>query len=359
MIFDMDVKDYGVIPKYDKDPKPLQEAMVAYCRPEDNGGPGLDEIRRKDYISFINMEDKQLKDFLSDKMLEIASNYNENKILYKDYIFLRHYFKEFVIREKVRDENGNANGQTRYYHYKISGDRNKTSDFRVLNINVYTSFRDRNVLELSAKVFAAHTTFLFLNVISSKPLSDDNFNSSDIFCGDSIYMYLTLPNGGKAYVPNYGIQMSAKEEKFVYNFKDNDTQILNNYLSQAIGRYVVVNYYMLNKVESNESVSIDDKEYDSIVEYVKSKAKLDKKVRINLDKDYNIKLVTDPKRRNIYSHDNYQLRKLCDYKFQVKAHYQRYHYKDGSIKWLWKESFFKNKDKEFNIIKERYMEGGV
>lgn len=346
---DMNLSGYGVIPEYTivtEENKTLME----YCNSIDDTLP-LDEIRRKDYISLLNVNNEDLKEFFTNKMMEIVDAYNNYTTSYKDYIFFRHYFKEFVIREKVRTESGEDIGQTRYYHYKISGERNKTSDFRILNINIYTSLKDAIVNELSVKIFLSHTIFMFLNMICSEPLNDDYFAKEDIFRGAPI-LILKKDRNEKMLWPTYAHVYGTKE--YTYMPTGDDLEHFNNFLSQAIGRYVVMNYYMLNKVESNESISIDNKEYDSIVEYVKSKAKMDKKVKIQID-PINIKLIADPKRKNIYSHDNYQIRRLCDYKFQVKGHYQRYHYKDGSTKWIWKEAFYKNKDKEFNIIKERSM----
>ena len=75
---------------------------------------------------------------------------------------------------------------------------------------------------------------------------------------------------------------------------------------------------------------------------------MDKKIRINLDRDYDIKLNIKPNRKNIYSHDNKIIRRLCDYKFQVCAHWHSYWYGPRNKPELrhkerrWVEAYYKN-----------------
>ena len=120
---------------------------------------------------------------------------------------------------------------------------------------------------------------------------------------------------------------------------------------------------MINKVEEEQEVSMDNFETSgTIVECVKSRAYMDKKIRINLERDYNVNLNINPKRKIIYSHDNKVIRRLCDYKFQVHAHWHSYWYgpknkpEERHKEKRWIEAYYKNEDKEFNIIKERYKE---
>ena len=332
----------------------------------------LTEIRRLDYISLLSLTDSECANFLTKIITEYSQDL-KNGLNYKDHIFNRFYFKKFHIRERIRDPRGKYDDQTRYYYYELSdyGTDKKQFDDRLLAISVYTSQGDNVQFEGSWQVFASHVAFIFMDIISK----DNKLNIEGLDKCIPIYYYWPeetdiILNVYKKY-SHEDLKNTITQTIAYYNSStdfytiDESVRRFYDFFSQALTRFVAFNHYILNKVEEEQEVSMDNFETSgTIVECVKAKAYMDKKIRVNLDKDYDIKLNVNPKNINIYSHDNKIVRRLCDYKFQVCAHWHSYWYgpknkpeeRHKEIKWV--EAYYKNKDKEFNIVKERYKEKG-
>ena len=332
----------------------------------------LTEIRRLDYISLLSLTDSECTNFLT-KIITEYSEALKNGLNYKDHIFNRFYFKKFHIRERVRDPRGKYDDQTRYYYFELSdyGTDKKQFDDRLLAISVYTSQGDNVELEGCWQVFASHVAFIFMDIISKNNNLDTE--GLDKCIPMYFYQYIKGDDIKEAYkkYSHEDLKNSLLQAAKPYLNSKSDLYLIEavrefyDFFSQALTRFVAFNYYMLNKVEEEQEVSMDDfKTSGTIVECVKAKAYMDKKIRINLDRDYDIKLNINPKRRNIYSHNNKIIRRLCDYKFQVCAHWHSYWYgpknkpEERHKERKWVEAYYKNEDKEFNIIKERYKEKG-
>lgn len=351
---DLKLRDDYFIPELELDAFEKNGRSTDWFKPID-----ISEVRRLDYISLLSMTDNEVVDFLSDIMDRgYCVDLFNHGLGYKDCIFNRFYFKEFVLREKLR---GNPD-KIKYWHFKISdyGDKHKKFDDRILAISAYTSHGDNNVeFQASWQILASHVSLIFTDILTNN--KENNWLNENI----PIFTLITVTNeDGKLQEYKY-IKFEEFIDKYSNNLNSNYIDSWFEYFSQAITRFAALNYYMLNKVEEEQEVSMNDfKTSGTMVECIKSKAYLDKKIRINLDRDYDIKLNIKPNRKNIYSHDNKIIRRLCDYKFQVCAHWHSYWYGPRNKPELrhkerrWVEAYYKNEDKEFNIIKERYKEKG-
>lgn len=300
----------------------------------------LEEIKRLDTINLKFSSDLERNKFLADILSEFRNNYFEQGPSYKDYISYRYWLKEFVIKERVIDENA-----TYYIHYRLSDwdeeSKRNNYDDRILTVDLYAIDKyGKCARNITFKLFAAHKDLIFSS------LFDVGFDNME----DTLPIYTNIVSHNKFKI--------FKKKDFT-SWIDDDTfeRNISVMITFSLLRYITMNYYMLNKIEENDNIIVENKEPMTIVDYIKSEATSDKKkVKIYFDSEKNIsaKLSTDNK--NIYSHNNHVIRTLCDYKFQVCAHYQHYWVGSGKDKkriLKWKESYYKNTDKEFNIIHEK------
>ena len=345
---------------------------------------GLSEIRRTDYISYNKLDEKERVEFLNSIAEERLNDLNENGLEYKDNIFQRYFFKEFHIRERIgnSDKHNFYNDSTQlilapgyslkritvYYHYDISdySDDNNYDD-RVLTANTIVSAVQNEISTpieyniVSFKIFVAHAQFLYDTIVNNIKLDKGGKIKEIYFNGITDFPLLMMPLDNPIPMSNEKVKyIHVKDlfKSFNYNFS-----VCSAFLWQilrSIRLFMDFNYYLLNTMEEDKPVSIvGESDKYTIVEYIKMEANMDKKIRINLDKDENIKLNIDPKADNIYSHNQKVIRRLCDYKFQVCGHWHTYWYgpkndpekRYKKLKWV--EPYFKNKDKEFVVTKER------
>ena len=90
-----------------------------------------------------------------------------------------------------------------------------------------------------------------------------------------------------------------------------------------------------------------------------AKARSNQKLVVSLDFANKIDLTLHPRRKNMYIDASRQPARFCDYKFQVIGHYQHYwvgHGKNKTRVLKYIDPYYKNKDKEFKIIKEYQSE---
>jgi hypothetical protein len=291
----------------------------------------LRSVRRADRITFNSLDIKfdKYTDNLYAKYCNDLETYGED---YKDNIFDRYYFKEFTLKYK-------KDSITIYINFEITDDPKSSFDGKKYNNDEYKWDKDHKLLTITAYS------------------SDTRFNLE--YCILSCTMFLNDVKLVADAENKEDIQKIALSIKYQKDIPEN-MQV--NTLLVGTREFLCLNYYMLNKVEDNESISIDEERdfNGTIVEYIKSKAHMDKRIKINLDKELSLRV--DPKRRNIYSHDQKVIRRLCDYKFQVCGHWHSYWYgprnkpEERHKEQRWVEAYFKNTDKEFNIIKDRYKE---
>jgi hypothetical protein len=334
--------------------------------------PNLPIIRRLDNVSFTELSPSEFEKFWEKIGDVYVNDLLDHGMDFKDSIFLRQYFKEIVIKEQVHEKGDGIYKQIRYWHYSISdyGDNHKQFDDRVLTCTIYTSLNDGEMItfENSIKIFVSHIPFIIKLLIDQDMVfnivAEDFMNTIK-----DVPMYVSNPVDEKLKADQLNSKTSNIVNLKFMRLKDHiknvpfcrEKYLLYEFIFFSIVRYAFFNHYMINKVEEEQKVSINNFESSgTIVECVKSKARMDKKIRINLDKEYDIKLNIDPKNKNIYSHDNKIIRRLCDYKFQVCAHWHYYWYGPKNQPELrhkerrWVEAYYKNEDKEFKIIKERY-----
>ena len=127
----------------------------------------------------------------------------------------------------------------------------------------------------------------------------------------------------------------------------------------GLRRFTAMNRFMIDTLMSKEpaDISILDEEGDvvlskkvkNITSYI-SKATEDKQIKIDIN---DVEIKTNLDKANVISDG--AVRKICDYKFQVRSHYQRYWVGKGDNKHVElrkKESYYKNNDKQFKVIKE-------
>ena len=363
-------------PSLNKDSFEINKKSTSWFFP-----PDLNQIRRSDYISLLSLNNNECTIFWKKIINNYINDLGKYGLDYKDHIFNRFYFKDFHIRENVRDLKNLDIKQVRYYYYSISdfGDHYKKFDDRILSITAYTSAGQYISIDGSWQIFVSHIPALVADIINKDELLDkvgfdENIPLFMLDCeSENITDYIADSSKKHQSISKYkkynkdNLKESIIKSCKVAGININESLIISktnrfyDYVSQAVIRFAVFNYYMLNKVEEEQEVSMDNFETSgTIAECVKAKAYMDKKIRINLDRDYNIRLNVNPKRRNIYSHDNKVIRRLCDYKFQVCAHWHSYWYgsknkpEERHKERKWVEAYYKNEDKEFNIVKERY-----
>lgn len=311
----------------------------------------LKELRRYDYINLTNMAKKERNDFLK----STYNNYLEDLkkgFEYKDYICNRYYLKEFVLRDTGYFSDDETE-DIRFFKYKIYGNikvfgGDTYKDERCLRIDIYT-LHD-NILEKDSKciIKIGHKNELIdqLSNYIQIPVKDRNYYV--------IPMYINTVKTGNKFV------RVSDESRY---WSDEDFETVIGIIDQALIRFASLNHYMITMYEDNIPVdgltnSGNYEHYDSIIEYVKSKAVADKHVKVKIADNAVLSIKKD--NNNVYDHDNIITKRLCDYKFLVNAHYQGYWYgKRGSTervkKYVWKESYYKNKNKPFRIIKERQV----
>ncbi|MBR6289397.1 MAG: hypothetical protein IKR19_08680 [Acholeplasmatales bacterium] len=321
-----------------------------YKEPESRG-----DIIRYDYFNLTKL-DIDTKRKLFENMQKEFDEAKAQGFEYKDYIINRYFFKQFVIREKTDAEN-----QTRFYKYSLSDwdERNKSIglDDRILTVDIYTEFEDgffQRDMSLKLRVGHRHEILDYINTVLDKcEYNTENIRRQDLYIAPLYYTVDTTDEGSYYRISD----MNNKGGSW------SDNLIIKNlqYIPQSLMRFSLFNFYMLNKVEDNSTMEFIDSNTgnttsDNIVEYIKKNPTKDKKVMIYDNTGMRIKI--NPERKNIYSHDNLSIRTLCDYKFQVRAHYQHYWVGsscDGTLhrEYRWKESYYKNPDNKFRIIKER------
>ena len=323
----------------------------------------LENLNRYDYINLtrLNLKNKQkmLQDLLHDYLEAAGREYD-----YKDYIISRYFYKQFVIRENTDEGN-----QVRYYKYTLSDWDESAKDVgldnRILTIEIYTKDTSTNkcVRDVTYKLMVGHK----LNILDQINKVIDALDAGEVITSKKINLYViplffsiyplnSLDNIGSIPFNSFTYERISQ----IKHYPDSLMKQILLFLPQSLYRFCIFNYYMLNRVEDNVEMiflnSNNNFELDTLVSYIKRHPKEDKHVVIR-DFKYNLSIKMDPSRSNIYSHDNVIIRTLCDYRHQVHAHYQ--HYWKGSKKdgtrhreLIWKESYERNKDKPYRVIKE-------
>ena len=308
----------------------------------------LQEVRRYDYINLVHMDKDIKREVLKEFMSEYEEAFSHGRD-YKDSICYRSYFKDFVIREAVDKENKDDHTDVRFYAFKIrgrvivSGDQ-FCKDNRVMEITLYTLHNDAYMRDAKFLFKLSHKDQLFIDIdnLLDKKHEDRNYH--------------ILP----LYLNTYRVAEGKYERASIvanYHNPDHFDHYLNMVI-QSIARFNAINYHLLSLVEDNKPVEVysdgDYRPFENLVQYIKEEATEDKRVKVKLAE--NCIASIKPDNRNIYDHSNIIIRKLCDYRYQVRGHYQGYWYgtKGNQVKkYVWKEAYFKNKDKPFRIIKER------
>lgn len=307
------------------------------------------DIIRYDYFDFtkISFEDRYK---FTEKLLSRYDDIESKGFEYNDFMTHRYFFKEFVLREIFEDK-------SLYVKYYLSDwnkvNKDKEYDDRMLIIDIYMQDGDIFYRVFSYKIKIGHKDDIikYLQYLDDKCEKD-----TSLILSENLYV---LPLYISVHKSEY-VRISDLYKKFDRSKLDHS--MIYSACTSAL-RYIrlfsLLNFYMIDKVENNEEFDFLDNGNivsNTLTTYISKKAVKDKTVVIDMGNK--IRLRIKPKRDNIYNHNNHTLRSLCDYKFQVSAHYHTYWIgskKNNTRRKIkkWVESYFKNADKEFNIIKKR------
>ena len=321
----------------------------------------LKELRRLDNFNITKWTAETEDEFIH----ETYGKYLEDLVSdAKDYICNRFYFKEFVIREAYNvPQFGKEYRSTLFFHFKLSDwneeDKINGIDSRCLYISIYQFHQATNnfTFEGSYLIKARHKDQLYSDLRFLLGDTKNNINHTGLLdkgIYDKFNFYV---------IPLYAIAVDKKYKRVSELAKVESFDTMNRLIQlfiHALMRFIIFNYWILNTVEENKSIEVREedgsiKTFDTLTTCIKNKAKNDKKIVINVSKDATLRMGKNV--NNIYDHYQKKIIKLCDYKFQVCAHYESYwcgSRKDGTRhkELRWKEAYYKNKDKEYNIIKE-------
>lgn len=332
--------------------------------PDENEILDLNNLDRIDYFNFWNISEEtyQKIDTLYSKYAKDFEKYDWDE---KDFIFFRCIFKEFVVRFKVIDKNmsdiDNYIAPGGYIRFKIIDNfPGSNINEKILSIQYYLITSGKSFNMYSVRIKLTHKDLILNNVENT--IKHYELKLNDNHYDDAINK---IKNLNLHVLPIYVYNKKSKKYESISTLKDRkDYDSIYNIFSGIAGNlrtFNALNYYMLCKLENNDNMDFLKSDNSivssSLVEYMKYEAHEDKKIRIRIDNDVNLNLYT--KNDNIYSHDNKVVRKLCDYRFMVSAHWHHYWVgskKDGTAHRIrkWVESYEKNKDKQYKIIREMY-----
>lgn len=310
------------------------------------GLESLGDLNRYDYFDFSKMDTDESA-ILDELLYEHYEEIRKKGFEYKDFITNRYFFKQFVVRDRADPK---SNDEIAYKKYTISDwneeDKNNRYDTRVLTIDMYWIKGYEIMINnyLSFKIKIAHKDEILDALKNYDKTSSINFYMLPVYIFDDL---------DEEY-PSYK-RISDFEKKI----GERGIYMYIAMLRLSLSEFCGLNLRMIEATENNEPVDFlenGNRINKGIVDYIKEHPTQDKKITIDMGKG--AKLRIKPSNKNVYSHNNTILRRLCDYKYQVSAHYQRYWVGSRTSPerkrvWKWKEAYYKNEDKPFRIIKER------
>ena len=325
----------------------------------------LKEMKRLDYVDLTQYSSDKVHEYLQN----LYNDYESNENIYNG----KYFYKEFVIREQCENvglpsDEEKFKKEIRYWRFCISDwdedDKELGIDSRTLTMDIYTlqstALGNRFVTDGSYRIKITYLNDILKRLGEYLDIIEDCNSKYIKISKDIINMYILpifvcydMTNSNKQNVyPETGKLYSGYKRISDWSI-DWDNKTYDDELTciaAALTRFAVINYHMVKSSSENKYVKVDnDKETDfrSAIHYYSKSAKSDKPVIINID---GIKHVISKNRNNIY--DGNIVRKICDYKFQVSGHWR--HLKSGKVVWV--NSYYKNKDKEFKVIKNNKLE---
>lgn len=305
----------------------------------------------------INLEDLTVEEqsLFMQKNFHAYKNDMNTKMNYRNKFF----FKEFCIRYPSDHENID-----KINRYSVSAwndySKRKHIDDRNLTVELFDAYlnsgRARRTLRFIVKT--EHVYQLIKDLYNTLRIIDD-FN--DVVVTDNDVNLYVLP----IYVYHTYTNEYIRISELVYNDYTMDT--LYNILEKirnSLKEFAAINYYMLDMYNSNNKVDVYNtktRKFSNVTfKAYASTADNDKKVYSYIHEykpnEYNpsIKINIDTDRPNVLAGSDIP-RKLCDYRYTVRGHKShRWIGKRGNqqLKEVWIDSYEKNKDKPFKIIKE-------
>jgi hypothetical protein len=283
--------------------------------------------------------------------------------------FVPAVFKNIAVKDDIMISNNKYNDTPITFTYCLS-DRNddkNRDDERVLECGLYSYKNDEY----------GHFMMTFKIKLEHILTAIDNFKNNIRYIKEHLIdesdSVLSTEENNKLIntyvIPIYIFTKRHRDSKPKYvRFSDhvkNDNALyvltLLEFINYSLERYVYVNtlaWYTLNHSTSYK-ISTDTKTIFGTKKSVNREnlaniARKNKHIVVELDKAHNIPLVINTTRKNMYYGTSTKACSLSSYKFQVIGHYQHYWVGKGRktrIKY-WIDPYFKNKDKEFNVVKE-------
>jgi len=311
--------------------------------------PANDKLETIDHIDLSNLDRR----FYSKR--DIIKKYNDiyDAYLETTYESIPALFKDFMVKEPIYM----SNKVFYIYTFTIIDSTNNFDgeDNRVLECGIYDydsrSFANRGesgyTRILTFKIKLQHVWQARVNL----KRNINALNNNEIINKYVIPIYI-----------NTDSDESDIFTRFSDEYADDDMKMYRDILSihNALERFIFANTYVWYNLNTENRFNTTVKSYDKTEKKIltrselMSEAKSDKKLIIRLDNGEKIDLVIHTNYKNMYSGTSRSLQRFCQYKYQVIGHYQHYWIGKGRktrvLKWV--EPYYKNKDKEFKIIKE-------
>ena len=284
--------------------------------------------------------------------------------------FVPAVFKNIAVKDDIKFISQPINDQRPYtpitFTYCLSdrNDNKNGDDERVLECGLYT-YEDED---------PCHFMMTFKIKLEHVLTALDNFKNNIKYIKEHFADMIDSPEDNNKLINTYVIPIyifTKRRRDDIPHYKrfsdhvKNDNvfyvQTLLEFIIYSLERYVYINtlsWYTLNRRTSYQ-ISTDTKAIFSSKKPVNRTnlartARENKYIVVELDKAHNIPLVINTTRKNMYYGTSTKPCSLPAYKFQVIGHYQHYWVGKGRRTKIerWIEPYYKNADKEFNVVKE-------
>ena len=272
-------------------------------------------------------------------------------------------FKDIAVIDKGLSNFGEFDS---YWTYHVYDRTSETEDERVLECSLYTDtgtkwsngeFIRTLSRTITFKIKVQHIPQFFFNI--SKDYINYKINKKiNKFV---VPVYLCPYVSDKKYI--HFARFSEYYDKSDYD----EIASALKYMMESIKLFIFMNTFVwchLNSAADYRTMIYDGQDrllnvQPLNIHKLAAKARSNKKLVVSLDFANKIDLTLHPRRKNMYIDASRQPARFCDYKFQVIGHYQHYwvgHGKNKTRVLKYIDPYYKNKDKEFKIIKEYQSE---
>ena len=278
--------------------------------------------------------------------------------------FIPAVFKNIAVKDTVEIGKDNLCPITFTYCLSDRNDNEKGDDRRVLECGLYSYKNDEN----------GHFMMTFKIKLEHVLTALDNFKNNIKYIKEHLTEVDPSEEENNKFINTYVIPIyiftkRRKNDRPHYKrfsdhvMNDNAFYVLTllEFMVYSLERYVYINtlsWYTLNRRTSYQISTDTEAIYSSKKPVNRTNlartARENKYIVVDLDKAYNVPLVINTTRKNMYYGTSTKPCSLSAYKFQVIGHYQHYWVGKGrrtKIRY-WIEPYYKNADKEFNVVKQ-------